>query len=388
MDKLNLYYATNRKHEGADRWAPDRYGRKFSDDGIENLRFGRVEVQATRSVIDKHLNARKDKVGTGDGVALSEYLSERTEKSAKITAYKEDINRDMSEAVQPNAVLGSKGMYKDLKEAMDKACDVVVLIHGFNVSWEEAVGSALALEQMLCKKRRGDTTCRVHPAECVKVVLFTWPSDGLMLPWVSYKSDRTEAEGSGAAVARGILKLRDFLMELRGGVRQRQTTLCQQQIHLLCHSMGNFLLQHMLERMGRFTPGSSLPRIFDHIFLCAADVDDDALEPDHPLGNLHQLAREVTIYHNRNDRAMVISDYSKGQPDRLGGSGAARPAHLHAKIQQVDCTGVADGLVQHSYYLCGHTNADIKQSIADKPANDSARRRKHVGGLDHVWKLA
>jgi len=45
--------------------------------------------------------------------------------------------------------------------------------------------------------------------------LFTWPSDGQALPYVSYKSDRSDAKGSGYAIGRGFLKLRDFLVRLR-----------------------------------------------------------------------------------------------------------------------------------------------------------------------------
>ncbi|MBL7995151.1 hypothetical protein JNM05_07235, partial [bacterium] len=45
MSERILYYATNRKHEG-NRWKPTGYGTKFSDDGLENLRFGKVTVNA------------------------------------------------------------------------------------------------------------------------------------------------------------------------------------------------------------------------------------------------------------------------------------------------------------------------------------------------------
>ena len=44
MITLTLYYATNRNHLGQDRWKPDGYGSKFSQDGVENLRFGRLTL--------------------------------------------------------------------------------------------------------------------------------------------------------------------------------------------------------------------------------------------------------------------------------------------------------------------------------------------------------
>jgi len=57
-----------------------------------------------------------------------------------------------------------------------------------------------------------------------------------------------------------------------------------------------------------------MPRIVDHVFLCAADVDDDALEPGRPLGRIHEIAREVTVYHNRGDKDLHVSDITKGNP--------------------------------------------------------------------------
>ena len=37
-------------------------------------------------------------------------------------------------------------MFEDLRADMQCGRDMLVLIHGYNVSWEEAVGSAAALE--------------------------------------------------------------------------------------------------------------------------------------------------------------------------------------------------------------------------------------------------
>ena len=45
--KTTVFYATNRAHEGPQRFQPLRYGTRFSSDGMENLRFGRVTFTAT-----------------------------------------------------------------------------------------------------------------------------------------------------------------------------------------------------------------------------------------------------------------------------------------------------------------------------------------------------
>ncbi|HFD92000.1 MAG TPA: alpha/beta hydrolase [Gammaproteobacteria bacterium] len=375
--KLKLFYATNRRHEGADRWRPEGYGKDFSSDGMENLRFGRLTMEVDEEIVARHLNRRKGSdPDRGDGEALAGYLARRAGEDADIRAYGERLNRKISDVHQPNARLGSRALFQDLRAAMLSGCDVLVYVHGFNVSWEEAVGSALALQLMLNRRRREQADKEV------RVMLFTWPSDGLALPYVSYKSDRSDAQGSGYAFGRGLLKLRDHLTGLK-----RDGEDCQQALHLLCHSMGNYVLQATLARMREFAAARGLPRLFEHIFLCAADVDDDVLEPGKPMGDLHRLARGVSIYHNRGDLAMYVSDYTKGHPDRLGHEGAARPGQLHRKIHQVDCSSLVEGLVEHSYYLWGPVNSDIRQTIDGLPPGDPARRRTQSGSHDNVWVM-
>lgn len=73
------------------------------------------------------------------------------------------------------------------------------------------------------------------------------------------------------------------------------TEVCGHSIHLLARSMGNFVPQHALDRLWEFTPGTALPRLFDRVFLCAADVDDDVLEPSKAMEQVHQVANVVSV---------------------------------------------------------------------------------------------
>jgi esterase/lipase superfamily enzyme len=217
-------------------------------------------------------------------------------------------------------------------------------------------------------------------AQKTAVVLFSWPSDGSKMPWVAYRSDRTEAKGSGYAFARGLLKLRDHLT-LLGGLQ------CGQDVHLLCHSMGNYVLQNTLERLRDFTPGTALPRLFEYVFLCAPDVDSNVLEPGQPMGDLHELARTVSVYHNTGDAALRVSDYTKGNPDRLGSYGAARAAVLPDKVEQIDCSAIIGGAVEHSYYLDGRVADDILLSIDGFAADDAKRQRTRKSGAGVRWQM-
>ena len=364
--KRTLFYATNRAHEGSDRWHPTGYGVKFSRDGEENLRLGKVKLDVDTSKIKGHLQ-KSVAGGKGDGQGLSSYFAKQL-KGASIIAYKEKVG-----ATEGGTQYGSAAMFQDIRDIMKQANDVLIYVHGFNVSWADAVSSAVALQEMLNAKRKG------LGQKNTVVVLFTWPSNGTAKPWLSYRSDRGDAASSGKAIGRGILKLANFLREPQCD--------CKQGLHLLCHSMGNFVLQNALSRLREFTRGA-LPRIFEHIFLCAPDVDDDVLEPGYPMGDLHQLARCVTVYHNDGDLALHGADYTKGKPDRLGSAGPARPRLLHNKVHSVNCSSIVNGFLEHSYYLGGLPNHDIRASIAGLSLDDSVRGRQQATDMPNVWSLA
>ena len=380
MKSAGIYFATNRNHIGDDRWHPAGYGTDFSKDGRENLRFGKLSITANEAKIRECLTARLDGMGKGDGEKLASYFADQV-KSASIEAFKEAIDDKKPDLKQDPRKFGSQRFFGDLKVEMMKSSDVLVFIHGYNVSWQNAVGSALALQTMLNRQGSGDTTQKVM------VVLFTWPSDGSMFPFRAYKADRADARDSGFAVGRAILKVKDFLIKIREEAKDPEKDLCNQEIHLLCHSMGNYALENALQRIQQFSTGPVLPHIFEHIFLCSPDVDDTVLEADAPMGRLDELARSVSVYYNREDKALLISDVTKANPTRLGTNGAARPFALHNKIHQIDCTPIVTGLTEHSYFLKGSVNSDIKHSIDGMRQDAGERDRASTGELPNVWKM-
>lgn len=152
--------------------------------------------------------------------------------------------------------------------------------------------------------------------------------------------------------------------------------------------MGNYVLQCALRRIREFSTGGKLPRIFDHIFMCAPDVADDVFERGKPMERLPEMARTVTIYHNKGDLSMPVSDYTKGNTDRLGWGGPSRPADLDGRVHAVDCSPIVQGFVEHSYYRCGVVNSDIRQCIDDVAPADSTRNREPIRhGWPNVWRM-
>jgi len=131
-------YATNRKYEGAERWQPTGYGSEFSNDGRENLRFGKVTLSGDVAKIDKCLKLDV-KFGTGDGEQLAAYFAGQMTK-ATIEAFEEKIDASMPESQQKRIKLGSARTFSELHKKMQKSRDVLIFIHGFNVSWKSECG--------------------------------------------------------------------------------------------------------------------------------------------------------------------------------------------------------------------------------------------------------
>jgi len=363
MTNISLFYATNRNHEGDDRWNPTGYGQNFSSDRSSNLRFGKVELTVDPDEISKFINGKKNG-RSGNGVGLSEYLAKKSTDEANIKAFK-DITVGGAKAATTDQ-LASTRIFREMKKLMDGQQDFIINIHGFNVSWWQAVGAAMSLQLML--NRQSD-------CKNVNVFLFSWPSNGKMMQGRAYASDRSDAKDSGLAVARGFLKLRDFLMTLKSKTNDSALKECRQDLHLLCHSMGNYVFQKALRHLRNEVHTPALPRLFKNIFMCAPDVGDNIFEKDQPMNDAHELCRNLSVYFNEGDVAMYISDFTKGNSERLGHAGAARPNHLHNKIQQVDCSDIVEGVVEHSYYLWATVNDDIRQSVDGVGFRDTVRKR-------------
>ena len=368
MASATIYFATNRRHEGPDRWKPTGYGIEPSRDQGQNLRFGTVLARYEQAEVDEALDTDCG-FGVGDGDRLAVYFRERP-GSMSITAFKETLEVEKPDAGQPAEVFGSTPFLDGLRDAMEDGADVVVLIHGFNVDWWDSVSSAFSLEFMLNRDRGGGRP--------VKVVLFSWPSNGRVVPYRSYFSDREDAEASALAVGRGLLKLRDYLIGTSPGGDASSPPDCGGAIHLLCHSMGNYVLQGAVAHFAANATGRRLPRLFHQVLLCAADVDDDVLERGGEMWRLPEMGRRVTVYHSDDDKALWLADKTKGLPDRLGARGPRRANELDDKVYVVDCGPAVRGGIEHSYYRCGRVNDDIRECINNVPP-DQFSNRAQVG---------
>ena len=329
-----IYFGTNRKPNR--KSAPDDFGRDFSEDGLANLRFGMVEVTGEK------LN------NIGDLYLAPERLT---------------VDRDRKVKGGAGSVLGSQNVFKRVREKMvQHTRDTVIFVHGYNVSFKEAMTSAARL-------KRNFSTAEGGPG--VNLVLFSWPSDGSIMPFIAYANDRQDAAASGPAFARGLLKLADFL---RGST---PTEACNQRLHLVAHSMGNYVLRHTVQEYLAQSSGRPA-RLFDQVFMMAADEDNDAFEHEYKLKPLPRLAKRINVYFNNEDRGMAVSDKTKGNPERLGDDGPRVPRSIPGKVTLIDSTPVVAGVVEHSYFLDSpRVVEDMREVLAGK-ASDTIPGREYV----------
>jgi len=327
MAKLRIYFATNRNYLGDNKVAV--FGGRFNPDGIGALRFGWAEFDPAQGTSPQSVYVYPDPKPKVPG----------------------------AEVKNP----GSRLFLDDLRVAMRDGCaDTLIFIHGFNVSFLDALkaGAALASEITIGGKT-------------VNLVVFSWPSDGQAVPFMSYYSDREDARTCGAALARTYLKLYDFM----AGLDPKEY--CDRSLHLLAHSMGNYVLRNGLQAL-RVKDPTKMVRLFNEIILAAPDEDDDAFDTDEKLRLLPALCRRVTVYYNQRDRALLISDKTKGNPDRLGSDGPRMLDLLPKKVFVVDCGRVAgegDPMIQHSYFInCPPVAADLQATLEETPPDVIANR--------------
>jgi esterase/lipase superfamily enzyme len=330
-----IYFATNRNPLPAEN--PNDFGNTFSPDGLANLRFGRAEV-------------------TSDRVS-------------QIQVAPEDLFSNPP-------LLGSQTIFEEVRREMqEQAEDTLIFIHGFNTSFHNALRQTATIHRLLTADDP------LHPGNPLKLnmCLFSWPSDGSLLLTdprsqnaVAYRNDRLDAAASGAAFARGFLKVVDFINQTGQEAR------CEQRLHLMSHSMGAYVLRHALQEMRLFVD-NRIPRIFDQILLVAADEDDDAFDYDHKLHLLPRTTRHISTYFNRNDLALWASDRLKGNPARLGTDGPLQPLQLPRNVYPIDCTAVVSRFAdptEHSYHLnVDRVIADMRQVLRNQPADEIPGRR-------------
>ncbi|UUT24060.1 alpha/beta hydrolase [Pseudomonas sp. T8] len=168
-----------------------------------------------------------------------------------------------------------------LESVQLKDCDGLLFIHGFNVTFEEAIWRAAQIGHDL--KFPGVKLC------------YSWASCGKVM---SYMSDEATVEWSAS-------HLRDFLTEITQHLGLTR-------LHIIAHSMGNRALLSVLEDW-EDKPGATP---ISQIVLAAPDVDAGRFKQ---VGKVFGAYEQVTLYASQHDRAIQLSRSLRSLP-RAGDS--------------------------------------------------------------------
>lgn len=361
MPQLEVYFATNREHRT--KKGQPFFGERFHQDGSHVFRVGRALVD------------RDGDTYTASMAGVTVYQEALAKQDPRVDELFGDpdlppevalreAQRRVTEDPRRTPTLGSRTVFAELRRRMaEDQCDVILFVHGYASTFQSALERAAQLKyEYLIGEQQALMFC------------FSWPSNGRLFPPTEYHDDRDDAAQSGEAMARALLKLMRFLRE--------HPERCERKIHLVAHSMGNWALRSAVQRIAEHFGRHSLPQIFEHVFLMAADADSDALEAAEKLQPLQSLARAIHVYHSVDDAALRVSDWTKSNPNRLGTSGPKRMQRLADSVVAVDCQFVDDTQLSHGnhqYYRLRREVIDDVRGVLQGAPPDAIPNRKGMG---------
>jgi esterase/lipase superfamily enzyme len=289
IEPVTLFYATNRARSGSTK-AETFYG----GDNARQLDFGTLLV----TIPPTHTCGKVES-------SLTDIVFEPNPNKSMVL---KEV-RPLSRSTYFNAVR-QKVQGSPRREAF-------VFIHGYNNTFKEAALRAAELTF--------DLGFEGAP------ILFSWPSQGKA---VAYAVDRAEARQSA-------VHLRIFLNLLA-------TQSGADEIHVIVHSMGNYVFENALSKDGKPDPIPALMPKLHEVVLAAADLGEDEVRV------LAQALRasggkrpHVTLYASENDKALIASSAAnRRQP--IGLIKGMVPAI--AGIDVIDATNLKCDFLAHSCF--------------------------------------
>ncbi len=231
--------------------------------------------------------------------------------------------------------IGSERLFARL--AAEGARHILLYVHGFSNPPEEKVfPTALHLQRRLREL-----------GLAVTVVPLIWPC-GIRLGYLrDYFADQDSADMSGFAFARLLGRFLDW--------REGQSEPCLRHLEVLAHSMGNRVLRAALVRFAELH--GAVPAIFRNVFMVAADVANETLEPGHSGHVVTRAARNVLVYYAPDDFALrtskLVNLANRVVSRRLGHTGPESLERTPRNVVAVDCDLVNDESdpLGHTYFL-------------------------------------
>ncbi|MEO0816401.1 MAG: alpha/beta hydrolase [Pseudomonadota bacterium] len=194
--------------------------------------------------------------------------------------------------------------------------EALVFIHGYNTSF---AGALMRAGQLSVDLDIDGAT-----------LMYSWPSKA---SFMSYVIDRNQV------IARFVNDLRDLIVEIALNTGAER-------VHILGHSMGCQFLLDTLEKVlihPDILQGNGEP-IADEIIFASPDVDAEDFVATVP--DIRGLAKRITVYSSREDRALAASKLLWGSPR----AGQSPDLVGRAGVDAIDTTAAEQDFLGHSDY--------------------------------------
>ncbi len=281
---VDILYGTDRKIDPKEDWEDYYTGER------DKLQFGVAQV----SIPKKHK--------FGEMERPNKYLFWQKEKIGEhvVVVKLEDIDKK-----EFSKFLGTK-----LKNVEEK--DILIFIHGFNVTFSSAIRRTAQLSY--------DLNFKGVP------MTYSWPSAG-------EKSKYMKDESSVQYTTPHLVAFLKEVIDNKG----------EANIHIIGHSMGTRALTNALKEISFTYPDK---HVFKNIILAAPDIDKDVFEVN-LFPYMRKTADQITLYASSDDAALKASKaLHSGSRIGQGGDGI----FVFKGLVTVDATGIDTSFLGHSYF--------------------------------------
>jgi esterase/lipase superfamily enzyme len=225
---------------------------------------------------------------------------------------------------------------RDLLASDSPPRDLLIYVHGYNVTFEYAAVTAAQLSDEI--KFKGET------------MVFSWPSKGSLF---DYGYDRESAMWS-----------RDALEQVFARLLENPNV---GRIHVVAHSIGTMVTMEAL-RQSYALRGIPLIQRLGAVVFASPDIDMDVFKST--VARVRPLAAKITIVAATNDRALAVSGWMAGGTTRVGAADKEELKRLGLRV--IDASQLGWGVVNHDLFLSNdHVRRVIRRAIDGLPTDDA-----------------
>ena len=311
---------------------------------IVDVLYGTDRALNPKAILEERYTTKRDKLKFGVAQVSIPHSHVFGEVERPFFDNNEKIGEDIVVTQLEDINLNRFRQLLKLKLGKVKEDDILIFIHGYNVTFADAIRQTAQLSY--------DLRFKGVP------LTYSWTSQGGL---AQYPKDE-------ASVMYTVPKLVTFLQEV---IKNKGNA----KIHILAHSMGTRALANALKDISYIydTPQ------FKNIILAAPDIDSEVFESNlYP--KIIKTTEKITIYASSNDKALEVS-HSLHDGKRLGEGG--ENISVFKDIVTIDASGVDTSFMGlgHSYFaqkelLVNDLRALVHKSLPPQRRNNLIKRLK------------